>query len=226
MEEQLPRGTKLNRIRVVVAVDNVLLRAGLRELLETASNVEIVAEARNGLEALELAKQLRPRVLVSDIAVPGLDGLEVTKRLAKDDPDVRVMIFSTQSSEDDIRRAIQAGAAGYLLDGASAAELEFAISAVAAGDAYLTPVVSRQLVEDYRRRGQHDYRRLERLTARQQQILHLIAEGRTTKEIARFLRISTKTVETHRAKLMERLDIHDVAGLVRFAIHEGVIKSG
>lgn len=214
----------MNKIRVVLADDHTILRAGVRKLLEAAPEMEVMAEACNGQEALELAKQHRPRVLLSDIAMPILNGLELTARLAKECPQVRVIILSMHSGEDYVRRALAAGAAGYLLKDTTAAELEFAIKAVAGGETYLTPAVSRHVIDDYRRRWAAAESPLERLTGRQREILQLIAEGRSTKEIARVLKISVKTAETHRSQLMERLDIHDVAGLVRFAIRAGLIQ--
>lgn len=213
-------------IRVLLADDHSLVRAGIRSLLQKIAGVQVVAEAENGMEALELIKKFKPDVVLMDIAMPELDGLSATARVTKDFPDVRVIILSMHSDQEYVLRALRAGAKGYLLKGARSSELELAVTAVARGETYLSPVASIHLVDDVVRRASGAVRPLDRLTQRQRQVLQLIAEGHTRKQIAQELEISAKTVDTFRAQLMEELNIHDVAGLVRFAINEGLIRVG
>jgi len=212
-------------IRVLVADDHALFRAGVRKLLQSFEGMDVVGEAADGHEALRLSATHRPDVLLMDIGMPGLNGVEAAARLTREGPRPRVVILSMHTGEEYVLRAIRAGAAGYLLKDAKPAELEAAVRAVAAGDMYLSPAVSRYVVEDYVRRGSVDRGPLDRLTPRQREVLQLIAEGNTTKAIAAKLGLSTKTVETHRAQLMERLDTHDIAALVRLAIRLGLVES-
>ncbi len=211
----------------ILLVDNhALVRAGIRALLEQIPNVLVVGEAGDGREALKLVEQCRPHLVLMDITMPVMNGLEATVRIVKDFPGVRVVMLSVHTDEEYVLQALRAGAAGYLLKDAGRAELEIAVAAVARGETYLSPAVSRHVVGDYvRRTGSGLEGRLETLTPRQREILQLIAEGKSTKEIASILDVSVKTVETHRAQLMERLDIHDVAGLVRYAIRTGVVTA-
>ena len=198
----------------------------LRALLQKIVGVQVVAEAENGLEALELIKKFKPDIALLDIAMPELDGLAAAAGIAKDFPEVRVIILSMHSNQEYVLRALRAGAKGYLLKGARTSELELAITAVARGETYLSPAASIHVVDDVVRRANGETTPLERLTARQRQVLQLIAEGRTRKQIAQELTISVKTVDTFRAQLMDELEIHDVASLVRFAIDKGLIQSG
>jgi DNA-binding NarL/FixJ family response regulator len=211
----------------ILLVDNhTLVRAGIRALLEQIPNVLVVGEAGDGREALKLVEQYRPHLVLMDITMPVMNGLEATVRVAKDFPGTRVVMLSVHTDEEYVLQALRAGASGYLLKDAGRAELEIAVAAVARGETYLSPAVSRHVVGDYvRRTGSGLEGRLETLTPRQREILQLIAEGKSTKEIASILDVSVKTVETHRAQLMERLDIHDVAGLVRYAIRTGVVTA-
>ena len=217
--------------RVLLAEDHTLVRAGIRALLQNLAGIEVVAEASDGREALRLIKTYQPDVVLMDIAMAGLNGLEATARVTKEFPTVRVIILSMHSNEEYVAQALRAGAAGYLLKDAVAAELELAVTAVARGETYLSPVVSKHVIADYLRRvGEREASggggatpASELLTPRQREILQLIAEGRSTKEIASTLHLSVKTIETHRTQLMARLDIHDVAGLVRYAIRIGLV---
>jgi len=211
--------------RVLLADDHALVRAGIRTLLQNLAGIEVVAEASDGREALNLVKAHRPDVVLMDITMPELNGLEATARIVKDYPSVRVIVLSMHASEEYVWQALRAGAAGYLLKDADTAELELAVKAVARGESYLSPAVSKHVIGDYIRRTGGETSSLELLTPRQREILQLIAEGHTTKDIARILEISVKTVETHRMQLMERLDIHDIAGLVRYALRVGLAKS-
>jgi DNA-binding NarL/FixJ family response regulator len=211
------------KISVLLADDHTLVRAGFRNMLEGINSVEVIAEAGDGREALALIERHRPDVVLMDIAMPGLNGLEAARRVSKDFPNVHVVILSMHASEEYVLRALNAGAAGYLLKDADPAELELAIKAARQGNTYLSPPVSRQVSEYIQRTGGKDSS-LEKLTPRQREVLQLIAEGQTNREIAHTLGISVKTVETHRMKLMKRLDIHDIAGLVRYAIRKGLVS--
>ncbi len=222
--------------RVLLADDHELVRAGFRSLVQSFGGVEVVAEADDGREALRLIEIHRPHIVLMDIMMPGLNGLEATAQIAKDYPKTRVIILTMNAAEEYVLRAMRVGAAGYLLKDGNPAELEQAIRAVARGETFLSSKVSKHVVAGYvhgkgrpngddndlsRRDGAAD-----KLTLRQREVLQLIAEGNTTKEIAKKLSISVKTVETHRMQLMERLDIHDIAGLVRFALRSGLIEQG
>ncbi len=212
-------------VRVLLADDHKLVRAGFRAMLDSLGDVEIVGETGDGREALELIRQHRPDVALLDITMPSLTGLEVAARVANEMQNVRIIILSMHTTEDYIARAVRAGVSGYLLKNADPVELELALRAAVNGQMYMSPTVSKQLVEDYLRRMGPDAGPEEQLTARQREILQLIAEGKSTKDIAVTLDLSIKTVETHRKDLMDRLGIHDVAGLVRYAIRAGIIKA-
>jgi DNA-binding NarL/FixJ family response regulator len=212
-------------IRVVVAEDHALVRAGICSLLEKLPGVEVVGEAADGREALELLKTQAPHVALLDISMPGMNGLEAAARAARRFPATRVILLSMHANEEYVHRALKAGVAGYLLKDSGTAELELAVRAVARGETFLSPAISKQVISDYVRRTGAETTSLEALTPRQREILQLIAEGHTTKEIAKKLDLGVKTVETHRAALMTRLDIHDVAGLVRYAIRVGFVNS-
>ena len=212
--------------RVLLADDHALVRVGIRSLLSTIAGFDVVGEAGTGHEAVELADQLRPHVVLMDIAMPGINGLDATARLVERHPEVRVIILSMHASEEYALQALRAGAAGYLLKDADLLELERAIVAVARGETYLSPAISKHVIADYKRRVAEQPEPIDRLTPRQREVLRLIAEGLSTKEIAFKLGLSVKTVESHRAQLMERLEIRDVAGLVRFAIRSGLVDPG
>jgi DNA-binding NarL/FixJ family response regulator len=214
----------VTRVRILLADDHVLVRAGIRSLLGTLPGVEVVGEASDGQEALRLVETLRPHIVLMDIAMPGLNGLEATARIVRDHPETRVIILSMHVSEEYAARALRAGGAGYLPKDADLRELELAIQAVARGETYLSPAVSTHVVADYRRRLAEAPDVLARLTLRQREVLQLLAEGHSTKDVAFRLGVSIKTVETHRAQIMDRLDIHDLAGLVRFAVRMGLVS--
>jgi DNA-binding NarL/FixJ family response regulator len=210
-------------IRVLLADDHTLVRAGIRSLLQGLPGVEVVGEADDGQEALRLAETLRPDVVLMDVGMPGLNGLEVAGRLQTSDPAIRVIIVSMHTAEQYVLRALRAGCAGYLVKSSAVSELDVAVRSVARGETYLSPVVSKRVVEDYVTRTGGAADPLEALTPRQREILQLVAEGHTSKDIAQRLYLSVKTVEAHRAQLMERLDLHDLAGLVRFAVRVGLV---
>ena len=210
-------------MRIVIADDHSLVRVGVRTLLEQLHGVEVVGEASDGREALEAIKKHRPDIALLDIGMAGMNGLETTARVTKDYPNVRVIILSMHATEEYVWQALRAGAKGYLLKDSGLSELELAIKAVSNGEMFLTPAVSKKVVLDYMQRMDTETTPVERLTRRQREVLQLIAEGNTVKEIAYQLNLSVKTVETHRSQLMGRLDIHDVPGLVRYAMRMGII---
>jgi DNA-binding NarL/FixJ family response regulator len=215
----------VNPTRVLLADDHTLVRAGLRKLLESMPQVTVVGEADDGLALLALAAQLRPDLVLMDIAMAGLNGLEATARLLKAQPGIRVLILSMHQNEEYVRQALRNGAMAYLLKDAAPVELELAIQAVQRGETYLSPAVSRGVLSDYVERLRGDPVPAVLLTPRQREVLQLVAEGHSTKEIARRLDLSVKTVDTHRSQLMKQLDIHEVAGLVRYALRSGLISS-
>jgi DNA-binding NarL/FixJ family response regulator len=212
-------------IRVLLADDHTLVRAGIRSLLETIENLEVIAESGDGREALELISRHRPDVALLDIGMPGMNGIEIARQAVRASPKTKIVILSMHDDKTHVTQAIRAGVAGYLLKGAAVAELPLAIKAVMTGETYLTPRVSRHVVDGFLADEGAGSDPLEALPPRQREILQLIAEGRSTKEIAGIFEVSVKTIETHRARLMERLDIHDVPGLVRFAIRSGLVSS-
>jgi len=209
-------------IRVLLADDHSLVRAGIRSLLGAMAEVEVIAEAASGEEALELAASAKPDVVLMDIAMKGITGLEAAARLRERHPAIRVVILSMHSGEEYVLQALRAGAAGYLLKDAATGELELALRSVMRGESWLSPAVSRQVVEGYVQRSGGEAAP-EVLTARQREVLRLIAVGKSTKEIAFLLNLSVKTVETHRSQIMERLGIRDLAGLVRYALRTGLV---
>lgn len=211
-------------LRVLIADDHSILRAGLRALLTELPDTSVVADTGDGREVLELVKAHRPDIVLMDISLPGLNGLEATVRLTKEFPSTRVLILSMHSSEEYVVRALRSGAAGYLLKDAAPQELEFALDAIRRGNTYLSPAISRHVIDDYLRRAEDHQLPLDQLTPRQREILQLIAEGKSTKDIAYILSVSVKTVETHRAQLMDRLQIFDVPGLVRLAVRTGLVS--
>jgi DNA-binding NarL/FixJ family response regulator len=214
-------------IRVVLADDHALVRAGLRALLERIDGVTVVAEAADGRAALAAIEEHKPDVALVDIAMPELNGLEVVGRVVRSSPRTRVVIVTMHAGEAFVAQALRAGVAGYLLKDAAADELGLMLRAVGRGETYLSPAVSRQVVDGYLARAGAEAppQPLDVLTPRQREILQLVAEGKSTKEIAQLLDLSVKTVENHRAQLMDRLDIRDVAGLVRYAIRVGLVSA-
>jgi DNA-binding NarL/FixJ family response regulator len=213
----------MSTIRVILAEDHTIVRAGIRSLLDALEGVQVVAEASDGREALQLIETHQPDVVVMDIAMPGLNGLETAARVAKEFPRVRLIMLSMHASQEFVAQALRAGAAAYLIKDAAVGELELALKAVTRGETYLCSAISKHVVEGYLGRADGEPSPFEELTARQREILQLIAEGHSTKDIAHILNVSVKTVEAHRAGLMARLDLHDIAGLVRYAIRVGLV---
>ena len=213
----------MNATRLLLADDHALVRAGFRSLLEKMTGVEVVAEASDGREALELIKKKLPNLVLMDIAMPGLNGLEALARTTKEFTAMKVIILSMHANEEYALQALRAGACGYLLKDGAVAELELALRVVTRGETYLSPRISKRVIDGYLERLGNQSAPGGLLTARQREILQLIAEGQSTKEIAFLLGVSVKTVEAHRAQLMLRLGIHDVAGLVRYAMRVGLV---
>ena len=222
----------MNKITVILADDHSLVRAGIRSLLQTIPDIVVAGEASDGYEAIELVKEHAPDAAFLDIAMKNLNGLEAAARIIQSYPNTKVIILSMHSSEEYVLRALKAGVHGYLLKDSVPTELSVALRAVLQGETYLSPGISKLVVGDYLKRlsgevpeqEKPDAAKLQQLTSRQREILQLIAEGATTKTIALKLNLSTKTVESHRTELMNRLDIHDIAGLVRYAIRSGLVS--
>lgn len=229
----------MSKIRILLVEDHTLVRAGIRALIEGLPDMEVAAEASEAQAAMQQAALCQPDIVLMDIALPGLNGLELTARLLRTQPQPRIIILSMYANEEYVLQALRMGASGYLLKDASLGELELAIRAVMRGEAYLSPPVSRHVVAAYVQGqtppAEADAERMrapqsgtitpELLSPRQREILRLIAQEQTTQGIANRLNISVKTVETHRAQLMERLDIHSIAGLVRYAVRMGLVRS-
>lgn len=214
----------MNPVRVLLADDHAMVRAGIRALLREMEGVTIVAEASNGREALALARTSGPNLVIMDISMKELNGIEATDRMRTEHPAVPILILSMHDTEEFVRRALKAGAAGYLVKDSAPVELAMAIQSVMRGETYVSPKVSRHLVSSLLQGGaSQGQASIDALTPRQREILQLVAEGKTTKQIAFTLGISVKTVETHRATLMERLGIRDIAGLVLYAARNHLV---
>jgi DNA-binding NarL/FixJ family response regulator len=213
-------------LRVLLADDHALVRAGMRALLSELPGIEVVAETGDGREALRLVREHRPDIALLDISMPGLNGLEVASRIVHDYAKTRVIIVSMHGDDESVRRALVAGAAGYLLKNSDRNELELALRAVARGDTWLSPALTKRVVAAYTQGAAPASADgpFTVLTPRQREVLQLVAEGHSNKEIASRLNVALKTVETHRTELMERLGIHGVASLVRYAIQVGLVR--
>jgi DNA-binding NarL/FixJ family response regulator len=211
----------MKRIRILLADDHAVVRQGFKMILAAEADMEIVGEAANGREAVDLAEQLRPDVVVMDVSMPELNGIEATRRLASSVPHARVVALSMHKDSVYVREILRAGARGYLLKDSGAADLVAAIRAVASGESYLSPAVSNAVLDDYRR---HATNPIDLLTSREREVLQLLAEGKTNKEIAGVLNLSVYTVDAHRGRIMEKLNLHSIGELVRFAVRNGLIE--
>ena len=209
-------------IRVLLVDDHALVRAGIRALLEEMPNVAVVGQADCGREGVRLFAEKRPDLVIIDISMRELNGIDAAIEMLEMDRSARVLVLTMYSSEDFVRRALRSGASGYLVKDAAPHELQMAIEAVMRGEIFVSSRVSRHLVTALTDAGE-DVSSLDGLSPRQRQILQLVAEGKRTKEIAASLGVSVKTVETHRAAVMERLGIHDLAGLVLYAVQKGLV---
>jgi two-component system response regulator NreC len=214
-------------VRVVLVEDHTIVREGLRALLDGRDEVVEVAEADNGHDGVAAARQHRPDVMVMDLNMPGLNGVDATKAIREALPDSHVLILSMYSTEEHVRPAIRAGAEGYLLKGSGLSDLVSAIQAVARGDAFFSPAIAKIVLHESRRtdRPAKDPAPGDALTNREREILQLVAEGKSSPEIAKQLQLSVKTVEGHRGRIMAKLDVHHVAGLVRHAIRIGLVSA-
>src|SRR5262252_8465172 len=210
----------MKRTRILLADDHALVRQGFRMILEAQPDMEIVGQAGNGREAVELASKLHPDVTVMDVAMPELNGIEATRRITTVSPRTRVLALSMHKDSMYVREILRAGARGYLLKDSGDADLVAAVRAVAKGDGYISPSVSGAVLSDYRR---HVTDPLNLLTSREREVLQMIAEGKTNKEIATSLSLSVYTVEAHRGRVMEKLNLHSTGELVRFALRNGLI---
>jgi two-component system response regulator NreC len=207
-------------IRILLADDHALVRQGFRMILEAQPDMQIVGQAGNGREAVELAEKLQPDVVVMDVAMPDLNGIEATRRMASSAPRTRVLALSMHKDSVYVREILRAGARGYLLKDSGDADLLAAVRAVAKGEGFISPAVSDSVLTDYRK---HVTDPLDLLTSREREVLQLIAEGKTNKEIATDLNLSVYTVEAHRGRIMEKLNLHSTGELVRFALRSGMI---
>jgi two-component system response regulator NreC len=216
----------MKKLRVLLADDHIVMRAGLRALLDRQSSLEVVGECENGREAVELAGSLRPDVVVMDVGMPGLNGIEATKTIVDRHSSPAVVILSMHADESYVMRALKAGARGYLLKDSAAADLIGAIQAVSQGRSFFSPKVSRILAEDYVRilKQKGDVDTYDLLTSREREILQLLAEGKANKEVATALNISPYTVETHRSHILQKLNLHTPAELVLYAVRKGIIS--
>ena len=210
----------MKKIRILLADDHAVVRQGFKMILGAQSDMEIVAEAGNGREAVESAEKLRPDIVVMDVAMPELNGIEATRRIAGASPHTRVLALSMHKDSVYVREILRAGARGYLLKDSPAPDLVAAVRAVASGEGYLSPAVSNAVLDDYRR---HVSNPIDLLTSREREVLQMLAEGKTNKEIAVVLNLSVYTVDAHRGRIMEKLNLHSINELVRFAVRNGLI---
>lgn len=217
-----------NKITVVLADDHTVIREGLRVLIEASGDISVIGQAENGRQAVQLVQELHPNVAILDVAMPQLNGLEATRQIVKKCPSTKVLILSTYSDEDCVYRLLEEGATGYLVKQTALHDLLKAIREAHKGNAFLSPTISKRLLDHYRnafQRGEMLRKTSPRLTTREAEILQLIAEGYANKQIADELTISIKTVEKHRQQLMQKLNIHEVASLTRYAIAKGIVET-
>jgi DNA-binding NarL/FixJ family response regulator len=218
----------MKKISVLLAEDHVVVRQGLRSLLSAEPDIEVVGEADNGRQAIKMAADLRPDVVVMDIAMPMLNGLEATCQIIGDGIPTKVLILSSYADDEYVHRLTEAGASGYLVKQEAASELIKAVREIAKGNAYFSPAILNRLLGLYREsydKGRLPGRRSELLTSRELEVLQMVAEGHVNKQIAATLNLSIKTIEKHRQQLMDKLNIHEIAGLTRYAIAHGVVES-
>jgi len=211
---------RMKRIRILLADDHAVVRQGFKMILGAQPDMEIVGEAGNGRDAVELAEQLRPEVVVMDVAMPELNGIEATRRITDALPHTRILALSMHKDSVYVRETLRAGARGYLLKDSPAGDLLAAVRAVASGQGYLSPEVSNAVLDDYRR---HVSNPIDLLTSREREVLQMLAEGKTNKEIAGVLNLSVYTVDAHRGRIMEKLNLHSINELVRFAVRNGLV---
>jgi DNA-binding NarL/FixJ family response regulator len=212
------------KIRILLADDHTILRDGIRALIDGQDDMEVVGEAEDGISTVKLVAKVKPDVVVMDIAMPLLNGLEATRQIQRDQPQVKVLILTMHENEEYIRQVLAAGALGYVLKDAAARDLLGAIRAVYQGEAVLSPAITRLVIEDYLRWGEiQPIDNSDVLTSREREVLQLIAEGYTNKEMAEILNLSVKTIQSHRTNLMSKLDLHDRGELIKYAIQKKII---
>ena len=210
-------------VRILLADDHRIVRDGLRALIETQPNMEVIGESDNGRDALRLAKESSPDLVVMDLSMPGLNGIETTRRILSEVEGVRVVVLSMHSDKRFVHEALRAGASGYLLKDSAFEELAQAVATVMRGQSYLSPAIAGIVVDAWARDAQHEGTEIQSvLTPREREVLQLLAEGRNTKQIAAALSVSAKTIETHRRRIMKKLGLHSVAELTKYAIREGL----
>lgn len=215
----------MSKVRILIADDHGIVRKGLQLQLQQHENFEVLGEATDGREAVKLAEELKPDVVIIDIAMPNLNGIQATTQMTKRNPKLGVIVLSMHSDESYITRALSAGAKGYLLKESAEVDLERAVQVVATGKPFFSPAIAKTLLEDYMRqlqqRGLHDSYDL--LTDREKEVLQMLAEGKSNKEVAIALELSTNTVETHRTRIMQKLDLHSSADIVLYAVRKKII---
>ncbi|MDA8018588.1 MAG: response regulator transcription factor [Thermoanaerobaculia bacterium] len=223
VKDDSAREQQAGSLGLLLVDDHQLFRKGIAALLRECEGMQVVGEAGDGQDALSMVASLQPDVVLLDLSLPGLVGTEVARRIRSHHPEIKVIVLSMHTDEEHVARCLEIGVSGYLLKSSSAAELEIAIRAAMSGDTYLTPSVSRGVISQFLAHSANDGDPLSILTSRQTEVLQLIAEGCSTREISQRLNVSVKTVESHRANIMDRLDEHDLAGLVRFAVRTGLV---
>ncbi|HSV13062.1 MAG TPA: response regulator transcription factor [Tepidisphaeraceae bacterium] len=211
-------------IRALLVEDHTLVRSGIRALLEASKQVQVVGEAAEGRQAVDLARQLQPELVLMDIAMPELNGIEAARQIRAMMPDVRVVMLSMYADQQYVFESLKAGANGYVLKGSAFQELMNAITTVMGGKNYISPALSDTVMTDYVRRAQGEQRdtELDKISGREREVLQLIAEGKSSAEVAELLHISVRTVDTHRHNIMTKIDVHSIAGLTKFAIRHGL----
>ncbi|MBI4908769.1 MAG: response regulator transcription factor [Acidobacteria bacterium] len=216
----------MKRIRVLLVDDHTVMRAGLRALLERQEDIDVTGEASDGRQAIAMAESLQPDIIIMDVAMSAMNGIEATRQILAKSPDICVVVLSMHSDESYVLRALKAGARGYLLKDSAEADLINAIRSMREGKSFFSPAVSRILLEDYVRQLQHrgEEDSYELLTAREREVLQLIAEGRSNKDVAALLNLSLYTVETHRTHIMQKLNLHTVPELILYAVRKGIIS--
>jgi len=221
------QGKAVATVRILLADDHTVVRQGLRKVLEERPDWKVVAEAGDGREAVRQAEQLKPDVAVLDVAMPLLNGVEATRQIVKHVPGVRVLVLSMHADEAYVTQILQAGASGYLLKDSADVDLIQAVTAVSEGKSFFSPAIARLMLDDYVKQRSGETGAIDRYTTlsdREREVFELIAEGKTNKDIAALLFISPSTVETHRARIMEKLDVHSAAEIVLYAVRRGVIR--
>ena len=214
----------MDKLRILVVDDHTVVREGICLLLEAQPDIEVVGEAREGQEALELVERVRPDLVLMDISMPGMNGLEATHQIRSTYPEVKILILTMQEGDEYFFRVLSAGASGYVLKGASSGELLMAIRAVSEGGVFLYPSMTKKLLTEYLQPGREEAGSYDGLTGREKEVLRLIAESKSNQEIADELCLSVNTVQTHRAHIMEKLNLHTRTDLIKYAIRKGLIK--